>query len=31
MKSKKKKAHKMYLLMTDFIWKISRFATDPYH
>ncbi len=31
MKVKKKKAHKSYLVMTDNIWKVSRFATDPYH
>ncbi len=31
MKSKKKKSHKLYKPMTDRIWKVSRFATDPYH
>ena len=31
MKSKKKKSHKQIKLMTDRIWKVSRFATDPYN
>lgn len=31
MKSKKKNAHKLFESMTDRIWKVSRFATDPYH